>query len=184
MLFRGARQDLSLQASNLDRMDLKFTFGASNPLPLSAQGAGSASSPGPGSSVLELRATLVTQESVVTEESVLAGTAQLAEGSLLRCEGVSADGVAYASAEKQVSGDDAASLAAALRSALARCGAELPEPLIGSVSAIALDLGGSEAEVLGELGLMVSPGSPILAQVDEALQSRTGITAGTPIRRA
>lgn len=171
-------------------MDLKFTFGASNPLPLSAQGAGSAASPGPGSSVLELRATLVTQESVpaeesvVAEESVPAGTAQLAEGSLLRCEGVSADGVAYASAEKQVSGDDAASLAAALRSALARCGAELPEPLIGSVSAIALDLGGSEAEVLGELGLMVSPGSPILAQVDEALQARTGITAGTPIRRA
>lgn len=147
-------------------MDLKFTFGASNPLPLSAEGAGSASAPGPGSSVLELRATLVH------------------DGPLVRCEGVSADGVVYASAEKQAAGEDPASLAIALRSALARCGAELPEPLIGSVSAIAVDFGGAETEALSELGLLVSPGSPILAQVDAPLQARTGINAGTPIRRS
>ncbi len=147
-------------------MDLKFTFGASNPLPLSSTGAGSASSPGPGSSVLELRVSLRPDDS------------------LMRCEGVSADGVIYASAEKKISAEDPTGLAAALRSVVARCGAELPEPLIGSVSAIAVDLGGSEADALGELGLMVSPNAPILAQVNESFQARTGITAGTPIRRS
>ena len=143
-------------------MDLKFTFGASNPLPLSAEGAGSASSLGNG--MCELRVTL-----------------DSAAG-LLRCEGVSGDGVAYSSAEKKLVADDTASLAAALRSVIARGGAELPEPMLGSVSAIALSLGGQEAAALGELGLMVSPGSAVLAQVDEALQARTGIAAGTPIR--
>lgn len=146
-------------------MDLKFTFGASNPLPLSSTGAGSASSPGPGSSVLELRVSLQP------------------DGSLMRCEGVSADGVIYASAEKKISAEDPTTLAAAFRSVIARCGAELPEPLIGSVSAIALDFGGREADALVQLGLMVSPTAPALAQVDESLQARTGINAGTPILR-
>lgn len=144
-------------------MDLKFSFGASNPLPLSAEGAGSAS-PGAASSVLELHVTLV-------------------DGAQLRCEGVSLDGVSYASAEKQVSSEeDPASLAATLRSVLARCGAELPEPLIDSVSGIALSLGGREAAALEALGLTVSLDAPVLAQVDETLQARTGLTAGTPIR--
>ena len=144
-------------------MDLKFSFGASNPLPLSAEGAGSAS-PGAASSVFELHVTLL-------------------DGSQLRCEGVSLDGVSYASAEKQVSSEeDPASLAATLRSVLARCGAELPEPLIDSVSGIALSLGGREAAALEALGLTVSLDAPVLAQVDETLQARTGLTAGTPIR--
>ena len=144
-------------------MDLKFSFGASNPLPLSAEGAGSAS-PGATSSVLELHVTLV-------------------DGARLRCEGVSLDGVSYASAEKQTtSGEDPVALSAALRSVLARCGAELPEPLIDSVSAIALSLEGREAAALEALGLPVSPSASVLAQVDEALQARTGIAAGTPIR--
>jgi len=143
-------------------MDLKFSFGASNPLPLSAEGAGSASS-GPGSSVLELHVTLQPG------------------GTLISCAGVSADGVTYARAEKQVAGSDAASLAQAVRSVLARGGAELPEPLLGSVSAVSVSLGGREVEVLGEMGLSVSAGAQALAQVDEALQARTGITAGTPI---
>lgn len=147
-------------------MDLKFTFGASNPLPLSTSGAGSASAPGPGSSVLELRVTLLTDES------------------LMRCEGLSGDGVAYASAEKSISDEDPASLAAALRSVVARCGAALPEPLIGSVGAIVLDLAGGEASALKALGLHVATGSTTLAQVDESLQARTGITAGTPILAA
>lgn len=146
-------------------MDLKFSFGASNPLPLSAEGAGSAS-PGAASSVLELRVSLV-------------------DRGRLRCEGVSLDGVPYASAEKQISHEeDPAALAAGLRSVLARGGAELPEPLIDSVSAIALSLDGREVAALEALGLTVSAGSPILAQVDEALQARTGIAAGTPIRLA
>ena len=144
-------------------MDLKFSFGASNPLPLSAEGAGSASL-GAGSSVLELHVSLL-------------------NGERLRCEGVSLDGVSYASAEKQISFDeDPAALAAGLRSVLARCGAELPEPLIDSVSAIALSLGGREAAALEALGLTVAAASPILAQVDGALQARTGVAAGTPIR--
>ena len=144
-------------------MDLKFSFGASNPLPLSAEGAGSAS-PGVGSSVLELHVTLL-------------------DGAQLRCEGVSLDGVSYASAEKQISLDeDPPALAAGLRSVLARCGAELPEPLIDSVSAIALSLNGHEVLALEALGLTVAAGSPILAQVDGALQARTGVAAGTPIR--
>lgn len=145
-------------------MDLKFTFGASNPLPLASEGAGSASSLGAGNGMCELRVTLNNADA------------------LLRCEGVSGDGVAYSSAEKKLAADDSASLAAALRSAIARGGAELPEPMLGSVSAIALSLGGREAEALTELGLMVSAGSVVLAQVDEALQARTGIAAGTPIR--
>lgn len=144
-------------------MDLKFSFGASNPLPLSAEGAGSASAVG-GSSVLELHVTLVPEES------------------LIRCSGVSLDGVSYASATKQFSSENPAALAAAVRSVLARGGAELPEPLLGSVSGVALSLGGCEAEALRTLELAVSPGSPVLAQVDEALQARTGIAAGTPIR--
>jgi hypothetical protein len=141
-------------------MDLKFSFGASNPLPLSAEGAGSAS-PGPGASVLELRVTL-------------------GDGELV-CEGLSGDGVAYASARRAVSGDGPEALAAAVRSVLARGGAELPEPLIGSISNVAMSLDGHEIEVLYALGLTVAADSPILAQVDDALQARTGIAAGTPI---
>lgn len=160
---------LAAEAGTLEHMDLKFTFGASNPLPLASEGAGSASLPGglggPGAGMCELRVRLNT-----------------AERSLL-CEGVSGDGVAYSSAEKKLAGEDIASLASALRSVIARGGAELPEPMLGSVSAISLQLDGREAEALTELGLMVSPGGAILAQIDEALQARTGITAGTPIRR-
>lgn len=145
-------------------MDLKFTFGASNPLPLSAEGAGSASALGAGTGMCELRVTL-----------------DSGKGALL-CEGVSGDGVSYSSAEKLVAADDTASLALALRSVLARGGAELPEPMLGSVSAISLKLDGREAEALRELGLLTSATGAILAQVDSALQARTGITAGTPIR--
>lgn len=161
-------------------MDLKFTFGASSPLPLSSAGAGSASAHGshggpgaglsdghggPKTGMCELRVRLN------------------ADAETLLCEGVSGDGVAYSSAEKKLAGTDLASLATALRSVIARGGAELPDPMLGSVSAITLQLGGREEAALNELGLMVSPGGAILAQIDEALQARTGITAGTPIRR-
>ena len=50
------------------------------------------------------------------------------------------------------------------------------------MSAIALSLGGREAAALEALGLTVAAASPILAQVDGALQARTGVAAGTPIR--
>lgn len=143
-------------------MDLKFSFGASNPLPLSSEGAGSASSQAAGASTLELRVTLREHE--------------------LTCEGVSGDGVSYARASRPLSDDETPeTLAAALRSVLARGGAELPEPLLGSVSAVSLSLGGREAELLGALGLTVVAGSAQLSTVDDALQARTGIAAGTPI---
>lgn len=145
-------------------MDLKFSFGAANPLPFSTEGAGAASQPGAGAGVLELRVSMTT------------------DGTEMVCEGVSGDGVSYARAHRAIAADDASSLAAALRSVLARGGAELPEPLLNSVSAVVLDLAGREAEVLAELGLTASTGTQ-LCTVDEALQSRTGITAGTPVRR-
>jgi len=145
-------------------MDLKFSFGASNPLPLTAEGAGSASAPGPGSSVLELRVSLTP------------------DGGEMVCEGMSGDGVSYGRALRPIAGDGAGDLATALRSVLARGGAELPEPLLGSVTAVVLSLGGREEETLEALGLAVSPGAQ-LAALDGELQARTGIAAGTPIRR-
>jgi hypothetical protein len=63
----------------------------------------------------------------------------------------------------------------------------LPEPLLGSVTGITLALDGAEAAVLAELHLALTqsldPAAPISA-VDDALQARTGIAAGTPIRVA
>lgn len=148
-------------------MDLKFSFGASNPLPLANSGAGAPGpGSGPGSNVLELQVSLS-----VDKQALL-------------CEGLSGDGVSYAKAQKALAQHDPATLAAALRSVLARAGAELPEPLISSVTAVVLAIGGDEAEVLSDLGLAVTPGATQIATVDDALQARTGITAGTPIRTA
>ncbi len=145
-------------------MELKFTFGASNPLPLQQEGAGSASAPGSG--VLELRVSFSPA------------------GDELVCEGRSGDGVSYASTSVRY---EDRPLHLSLRSALARGGAELPEPLLGAVNGIVLDLGGREAEALEGLGLTVAPGASAgaqLATVDAALQARTGIAAGTPITAA
>lgn len=158
-------------------MDLKFSFsgakssrdashdhdghahgaaGAAGGIPLPF--AGAASAPLSSSSVLELRVSL--------------------QGETMICEGVSGDGVTYARAEVSAGGRP---FAHALRSALARAGAELPEPLLGSVTAVVLDLDGREAETLEGLGLAVSGGGAQLATVDEMLQARTGISAGTPV---
>ena len=165
-------------------MDLKFSFGASNPLPIS--GAGSLSAPPTPSSVLELRVSLS------ADGGLDAATDDVSDatdgGSVLVCEALSGDGVSYARAMKRPAGDGPAALAAALRSALARCGAELPEPLLGSVTGVVLDLGGLEVAALEALGLRANaapamPGSQ-LAAVDAALQARTGVAAGTPITAA
>lgn len=167
-------------------MDLKFTFsgsahdrssddhahdghghggaGSGPGIPLPFAGA---TNSGSASSTLELRVSLVDA----------AGT--------MACEAFSGDGVSYARAEKAVRDRDPAALAAAARSVLARCGAELPEPLLGSVTEVSLTLGGAEAAVLAELGLGLAPhpdpAAPV-SSVDDALQARTGIAAGTPIR--
>ncbi|MCB1274301.1 MAG: hypothetical protein KDB25_07915 [Leucobacter sp.] len=147
-------------------MDLKFSFDKSNPLPLATEGAGSSFPPSSGSNVLDLRVTV--------------------EGSEVVCEGLSGDGVSYARVGKRVA-DPAAPelLAAATRSVLARTGAALPEPLIESITGIVFALEGAEAAVIAELGLaseaQADPAAQIIA-VDDALQARTGIAAGTPIR--
>lgn len=152
-------------------MDLKFSFGASNPLPLATDGAGSASlpistAPASTSSALELRVSLTG-----------------ATPALAVCEAISGDGVSYARAEKSVQDPvSSTDIAAAVRSALARAGAELPEQLLGSVTGVRLDLDGREIEVLAKLGIPVASGVDSLAAVDEALQARTGLAAGTPIR--
>lgn len=150
-------------------MSLKFSFGGSSPEPhdhaspgIPLPFAGAASQPVSTSSVLDFKVSLNGDEAV--------------------CEALSGDGASYARATKRIAESSTAGLAAAVRSVLARTGAELPEPLLGSVTGVVLDLGGAEASVLGELGLAVSPGAAQLAAIDAALQARTGLTAGTPIR--
>jgi len=161
-------------------MDLKFSLDASNPLPLATAGAGSAS-PGAGSSGLELQ---------VSVEQPSAGTDAAAGGPravTVVCEARSRDGVSYARVEKTANDRHPSALAAAVRSVLARAGATLPEPLLPAVSCVALALGGAEAAALVALGLPVdsrAEGDAPLSAVDAALQARTGIAAGTPIRLA
>ena len=161
-------------------MSLKFTFGGSPadqhshgdqhdhgaatpgiPLPFDVTPATSLSS----SSVLELRVTR--------------------RDDLIVCEGVSGDGVTYGRAQKAVSDDLVSTTAAAVRSVLARAGAELPEPLISSVTAVIIDGVGGDSEdvaVLRALDLEVDIVADPPTTVSEALQARTGLSAGTPIR--
>lgn len=152
-------------------MSLKFTFGSSTPEPHDHGGspagiplpfAGAASRSTSTSSTLELRVSLEGPEAV--------------------CEGFSGDGVSYARATRAITDTSAAAVAVAVRSVLARAGAELPEPLIESVSGVVVSLDGAEAAVLTELGLVVTEGADQLSSVDETLQARTGISVGTPIR--
>lgn len=161
-------------------MDLKFTFGDASPLPLTDVNAGSPG-PGQGSSRLELHVSLA--EAHDGERSIV-------------CVGRSGDGVEYARSEKPLAGTEPGALAAAIRSVLARAGAELPEPLLGSVTAIAIDLtapGSSvderspqDAALIDALGLSagVQAGTGTAFAVNEPLQARTGVAAGTPIRFA
>lgn len=169
-------------------MSLKFTFGgapsdhdhaghdhdgAPSGIPLPFAGASSSAQPASSSAVLEIR---------VSREAGAPG-----ETEAMVAEAFSGDGVSYARAEKPLAATDAAALATAARSAIARVGATLPEPLIGAVTAVVLSLGAENAAVLAELGIAESDGSAatsgaFAAVVDDALQARTGVTAGTPIR--
>jgi len=107
------------------------------------------------------------------------------EDSRISGEARSESGVAYATADKAVAGRGAAAAAGAIRSVLSRLEAELVEPLRTTATAIELvlaadadaRLGIDAAPLLAELG--ADPAAPV---VDDALQARTGITAGTPIR--
>ncbi|MFA5606180.1 MAG: hypothetical protein WDA07_03170 [Leucobacter sp.] len=165
-------------------MDLKFTFGGASPdhhdhgdapsgipLPFSTVPSGSSSS------VLEARVRLV-------------------PGALV-AEAVTGDGVVYASGEAPLAGSAPGPLSAtpaatqpvvgsglgrAVRSALSRAVAGLEGPLAESVSAIVLDLGGAEVTALQELGVDVDLSGDPVASVDETLQRRIGVSAGTPVR--
>ncbi|MBO1900878.1 hypothetical protein J4H92_02810 [Leucobacter weissii] len=158
-------------------MSLKFTFGGASPEPHDHSDRGADGAPsgiplpfvgasgGPPvstSSTLELRVTR--------------------EGGELVCVALSGDGVDYARASKRLRVPGPSGLAAAARSVIARAGAELPEPLLGAVTAIVLSLDGAESAVLAELNLSIDRAGSPPATVDHALQSRTGIAAGTPIR--
>lgn len=161
-------------------MDLKFSFGGgSND---SHEHSGHTSEGAHGITLPFAGAATAGSKPPLGASSVLELSVSLADNELV-CEGLSGDGVSYASASKPVQGEDPAALAAALRSVIARCGAELPDPLIDSISGVVLSLGGHEAGALEALGLTVSEGSTQLAAIDEALQARTGVRAGTPIRR-
>ena len=144
-------------------MDLKFTVGASNPPSHDHEGSDSPPFVAANASVLELRVTRNNNE--------------------ITCAALSGDGVAYATISRILSGEDQQALAAAIRSALARCGAELVEPLIESVTAIVLSLDGEEANAVTALGLTPRDAGEQaqIAEVDDALQARTGIASGTPI---
>lgn len=141
----------------------------------------------------------------VTAKAPVAGTSSVLElqvrqtATAVECTAVSGDGVTYARAEKALAAADtgaadgsatdaspAASVeavAAAVRSAIARAGAELPEPLIDAVTAVVVDLDGG-ADVLRALGLEVGEQADPPTQTSEALRARTGIAAGTPVRLA
>lgn len=174
-------------------MSLKFTFGGGAPgnsghdhdehdghghggatpgIPLPFAGAASSGQPISTSSILEIRVTRGTGAAAPTDGT--ANTSAVA-AELVIAEALSGDGVSYGRAEKSITAGDAASLGSAARSVIARVGATLPEPLIGSVSAVVLSFGADGTEVLASLGIANSA-------VDEALQARTGLSAGTPIR--
>ena len=147
-------------------MDLKFSFGGASPDQHDHDGApsgiplpfaGAATSLTPASTVLEVRVTL-------------AGEAVVAEA-------LSGNGVSYARAARSTVDLSPASLAAAARSAIARAGAELGDRLVVTVSAVVLALGEHTGAVLQQLELDAADPA-----VSEALQARTGISAGTPIR--
>lgn len=150
-------------------MDLKFSFGGASPdqhdhggapsgipLPFATKALASTSS------VLELRARL--------------------DGDQVIGEALSGDGVAYTTSRVALQGTGTAPLAKATRSAISRAVAGLEAPMIESISALVLDLAGSEADVLTELGIAVDSAATPVATVDEKLQTRVGISVGTAIR--
>lgn len=155
-------------------MDLKFTFNGGSAASEHSHDAAAGAAPGiplpftakpaASSSVLELHARL--------------------NGGAVVVEALSGDGVNYASAEVELAAgsDDPAALGKAVRSAFARAVAGLEGPLSEAVTALVLDLGGAEAETLRSLGIAVDETADPRAVVDDALQRRVGVAAGTPIR--
>lgn len=150
-------------------MDLKFTFGG---------GASPEKGDAPSSVSLPVRAAAPAGDGRLTARVRRSGDALVAEI-------VTVDGVVYTTAEVPAgaAADDAAdpaALARPLRSVLARAVAALEGPVAESVAEVAIDLGGGEAAALAGLGIEADATGALA--VDEALQRRVGITAGSPIR--
>lgn len=145
-------------------MSLAFTFGGASSGHHDHEGAptGVSLPIGAPSNALELRVSLTDGEVVG--------------------EVFSSDGTSYARAVKAVTASDPDVVAPAVRSVLARAVAELPEPVQNSVGEIRLDLAGEESRVLAALGLRLDGRVDPPSATDEALQARTGLAAGTPIR--
>ena len=98
----------------------------------------------------------------------------------LVAEAISGDGVTYARAEVDTDTDAAPeTLAKAARSAVSRAVAELEGPMSDSVTAIVVDLGTDSVALITALGINLA--DPV---VDAALQRRSGIAMGTPVRVA
>lgn len=154
-------------------MDLKFTFGGASP----DQGhAAHDHGDAPSGIPLPFSTTPITSSSGVLDVRVRRA------GAALVAEAVSGDGVVYCGAEVPAGDEDPAALARATRSALSRAVAGLEGPLSESVSAVVLDLGGAEDAVLRELGIAFDAAQDPAAVVDDTLQRRIGVAAGTPIR--
>lgn len=155
-------------------MELKFTFGGSADHSHSDEQA--------------VRATPGAQLPIVGGAAPQSGSPEMRvtlEGSEVRCAVVGA-GTEYASASVAARELTPTAIASAVRSALARAHAELPDSMRGTVSAVSLELGDDSPRVLAELGATAElasgggDGGEVL--VDEALQARTGLVSGTPIR--
>ncbi|MGW9021640.1 hypothetical protein ACWGOE_09180 [Leucobacter chromiiresistens] len=148
-------------------MDLKFSFGGASPDHHHDDGDAPSGIPlpfttkTPGSTSSELEATV------------------RREGAQLVGEVVTGDGVTYARAEVPLrdAQPDAAALAKAARSALARAVAALEGPLAESVRVVGFALGAGSRDAVEQLGI-----DPAVPAVDEALQRRIGVAAGTPVR--
>lgn len=149
-------------------MDLKFTFGGASPDQHDHGGAPSGVSP------LPLSAKPV---SLGPTSTVLDVVLRRADGELV-AEALSGDDVTYGRAPvADADASDAPTFAKALRSAISRVVAELDSPLSDSVTALVFDLGADNDAALAALGLDAS--TPV---VDAALQRRSGLAMGTPVR--
>lgn len=151
-------------------MDLKFTFNGGQ----QQQHSHDSEAAAPGMS-------LPFSVAPTSTSSVLELRVRRTEGTVI-AEALSGDGVNYSGAEVRPKGDDAAALALAARSALARSVAGLEGPLAESVTAVVLDLGGASAGVLTELVAENHAVADPDSVITESLQRRIGIAAGTPIR--
>ena len=153
-----------LAARLIVAMDLKFTFAKSTPPAADGQAGKAANLTGSGATQLPLNS---------ASRNLFVEVLESAEDA--RAVAVSGDGVNYGSAEKPLG----ANPASAYRSVIARVIAEVGEPLSGSISALKLSISAYHALASAEEfqgGAFAPDGT-----VSQALQLRTGLSAGTRV---